>query len=97
MGKGKSLAPIREPGLSILCAEPGLSLAAKGLASYLLTRPQRPITFAELFRVNADPMPLIHGAVRELEAAGMVERVPGRGRGWPRDTSGIRLVRPTGS
>jgi hypothetical protein len=94
MGKGRSLAPIREPGLSILCAEPGLSLAAKGLASYLLTRPPRPVTFAELFRANADPMPLIHGAVRELEAAGMVERVAGRGRGRPLDTAGIRLKFP---
>jgi hypothetical protein len=97
MGKGKSLAPIKEPGLSILCAEPGLSLAAKGLASYLLTRPPRPITFAELFRANADPMPLIHGAVQELEAAGMVERVSGRGRGRPRDTAGIRLRVPVPS
>jgi hypothetical protein len=86
----RNLAPVREPGLSVLCAEPGLSLAAKGLACYLLTRPPRTVTFAELFRLNSDPMPLIYSAARELEAAGIVARVAGR-RGRSRDTAGIQL------
>jgi hypothetical protein len=87
--------PIHDPALSILTAEPGLSLAAKGLATYLLTRPPRPVTRAELFSANSDPMPMINGAIAELLAAGMVETVPGRGRGRPRDTAGIQLRRPT--
>jgi hypothetical protein len=92
---GKNLAPVKAPGLSVLCAESGLSLAAKGLATYLLTRPPRTVTYEELFRVNNDPMSLIHYAARELEACGMVTRVAGRGRGRPRDTAGIQLVTPT--
>ena len=90
----RKVAPVHDPALIILTAEPGLSLAAKGLACFLLTRPPRPVTRAELFRCNLDGMPLIDGAIRELEAAGMVERVPGRGRGRPRDTAGIQLRTP---
>jgi hypothetical protein len=86
--------PIHDPGLSILTAEPGLSLAAKGLAAYLLTRPPRPVTRAELFSANSDGMPMINGAIAELLAVGLVETVPGRGRGRPRDTAGIRLRVP---
>ena len=92
----RNLAPVKEPALSVLCAEPGLSLAAKGLAVYLLTRPPRTVTFAELFRTSSDPMPLIYGAVRELEAAGIVARVAGR-RGRSRDTAGIQLRVPVAS
>jgi hypothetical protein len=88
-------APIREPALCVLTAEPGLSLSAKGLAAFLLTRPPRPITRAELFSCNSDPMPFINAAIAELEAVGMVTRVPGRGRGRPCDLSGIQLVTPT--
>jgi hypothetical protein len=65
----RSRAAIYAPALTVLTAEPGLSLAAKGLAAYLLSRPPRPITRAELFRSSSDPMPLIDGAVRELEHA----------------------------
>jgi hypothetical protein len=90
----RTQAPIREPALRVLTAEPGLSLAAKVLATYLLTRPPRPITRAELFSANNDGMPFIEAAIRELEAVGMVERVVGRGRGRPRDTSGIQLRMP---
>jgi hypothetical protein len=79
------------PALTVLSAEPGLSLSAKGLALFVLSRPSRPITRAELFRSNSDPMPMIDAAIRELEAVGLIERVPGRGRGRPRDTSGIQL------
>jgi hypothetical protein len=88
-----SRAPIKAPALTILTAQPGLSLAAKGLAAFVLTRPPRPITYAELFRSTSDPMPMISGAAAELIAAGMVERVPGRGRGR-RDTGGIVLRQP---
>ena len=92
--QNRRVAPVHDPALTILTAEPGLSLAAKGLAVFLLSRPPRPVTRAELFRCNADPMPLIDGAIRELEAVGMVERTPGRGRGRPRDTAGIQLRTP---
>ena len=88
-------APIRDPALTVLTAEPGLSLAAKGLACYLLSRPVRPISRAELFSANKDPMPLINGAIAELLAVGLVVTVPGRGRGRPRDTAGIILRTPT--
>jgi hypothetical protein len=93
----RTRAPIREPALCVLTAEPGLSLAAKGLAAFLLSRPVRPVTRAELFSSNSDGMPFIESAICELEAVGMVERVPGRGRGRPRDTSGIQLRMPTAS
>lgn len=83
------------PALTVLSAEPGLSLAAKGLATFVLARPPRTITRAELYRCNADPMSMINAAIRELEAVGLIETVPGRGRGRPRDLSGIQLRIPT--
>ena len=88
-----SLAPIHAPALTILSAEPGLSLAAKGLAGYLLSRPPRVVTYGELFRATSDPMPMIVGAVAELASVGMVARVAGRGRGR-RDNAGIILCIP---
>jgi hypothetical protein len=93
----RTRALIREPALCVLTAEPGLSLAAKGLAAFLLSRPVRPVTRAELFSSNSDGMPFIESAIRELERVGMVERVAGRGRGRPRDLSGIQLRVPTAS
>jgi hypothetical protein len=87
--------PIRDPALTVLTGEAGLSLAAKGLACYLLSRPVRPVSRAELFSANKDPMPLINGAIAELLAVGLVVTVPGRGRGRPRDTTGIILRTPT--
>jgi hypothetical protein len=88
-----SRAPIKAPALTVLTAEPGLSLAAKGLAAFVLCRPPRPISFAELFRSTSDPMPMISGAARELLAAGMVEPVPPRRRG-DRASGGIVLRQP---
>jgi len=88
-----SHAPITAPALTVLTAEPGLSLAAKGLAAFVLTRPRRPITRAELFRSTSDGMPFIEAAIRELVDAGMVERVPARRRG-DRASGGIVLRRP---
>jgi hypothetical protein len=90
-----SRAPVKCPELTILTAEPGLSLAAKAVAVYVLTRPPRPITRAELFRSCSDPMPVVNGAIHELVACGLVETVPGRGRGRPGDTSGIQLRQPS--
>jgi hypothetical protein len=86
-----SRAAIHAPALTVLTAEPGLSLAAKGLASFLLSRPPRPITRAELFRSSSDGMPMIDHAIRELENAGMVERVATRGRDGMRERGGIQL------
>jgi hypothetical protein len=85
-------APIHAPALTVLTAEPGLSLAAKGLAAFLLSRPPRPVPLAELFRSTSDPMPLISGAVRELVDAGMVERVASRTRDGMHERGGIQLV-----
>jgi hypothetical protein len=92
MSKNRLL--IRDPALCVLTAEPGLSLSSKGLAAFLLSRPVRPVTRAELFRSNLDGMPFIDAAIRELEAVGMIERVPGRGRGRPRDSASIQLRIP---
>jgi hypothetical protein len=88
-----SRAPIKAPILTVLTAEPGLSLSAKGLATFLLSRPRRPVTRAELFRSNSDGMPFIDAAIRELLAAGMVERVPPRHRG-DRTSGGIVFRQP---
>jgi hypothetical protein len=90
-----SLAPIRAPALTILTAEPGLSLGAKGLAAYLLSRPPRVVTRTELFSATSDPMSLVDYAIRELESVGMIEKVASRGKGRPRDTGGIRLKIPS--
>jgi hypothetical protein len=90
----KPQPPVRDPALTILTAEPGLSLAAKGLACYLLTRPPRPVTYAELFRSSSDGMPFVRAAVAELLAVGLIVTVPGRSRGRPRDTGGIMLATP---
>jgi hypothetical protein len=94
MGMPPSRAPIQAPALTVLTAEPGLSLAAKGLAAFVLSRPRRPITFVELFRSTSDPMPMISGAVRELVKAGMVETVRPTKRG-DRSTGGIQLRQPS--
>jgi hypothetical protein len=93
----RSRTPVHDPALCVLTAEPGLSLAAKGLAAFLLSRPVRPVTRAELFSSNSDPMPMINAAIAELEHVGMIERTPGRGRGRPRDTSRIILRVPNAS
>jgi hypothetical protein len=82
--------PIPSPALIVLTAEPGLSLAAKGLASFVLSRPRRPITRAELFRSTSDGMPFIDAAIRELLDVGLVERLPPRRRG-DRASGGIVL------
>jgi len=84
---------IVNPTLTVLTAEPGLSLAAKGLAAFVLSRPRRPITYAELFRSTSDPMPMISGAAAELVDVGMVERVKPRRRG-DRTSGGIVLRQP---
>jgi len=85
-------APIHAPALTVLTAEPGLSLAAKGLAAFVLSRPRRPIPLAELFRSTSDGMPFINAAVRELANVGMVERVATRERGGMVERGGIQLV-----
>jgi DNA-binding IscR family transcriptional regulator len=72
-------------------AAPDLSLAAKGLMAYVVTRPPGVvITKAELFQASSDPMPTIEQATRELVRLGLVGTVPGRGRG-NRQSGGITL------
>jgi hypothetical protein len=46
----------------------------------------------ELFRATSDPMPMISGAVRELESVGMVERVATRQRDGMKERGGIQLI-----
>jgi hypothetical protein len=84
---------VAAPALTVLTAEPGLSLAAKGLAAFVLSRPPRPISMGELFRTSSDTWPMIRTAVRELADAGMVEVLPPRRRG-DRATGAIQLRRP---
>jgi hypothetical protein len=86
-------APIKAAALTILTAQPGLSLAAKGLAAYVLSRPPRPITRGELFRSTSDGMPFIDAAMRELVNVGMVETVPPTKR-RRNETGGIVLRQP---
>jgi hypothetical protein len=88
-----SKPPVPSPALTVLTAEPGLSLAAKGLAAFVLSRPPRPISMGELFRTSSDPWPMIRGAVRELADAGMVDVLPPRRRGL-RETGAIVLRQP---
>jgi hypothetical protein len=88
------LPPIKAPALTVLTAEPGLSLAAKGLAAFLLSRPRRTITRVELFRSTRDGMPFIDAAIRELVDVGMVERVPTRRRDGMVEHGGIVLRQP---
>ena len=85
--------PIRDPGLSILAVQPNLTLAAKGLAVLVLTRPPRVITRRELFTCNKDGMPFIDAAIRELTDCGLVETVPPKHRG-DRQSGGIILRTP---
>jgi hypothetical protein len=85
-----SRAPIGAPALTVLTGEPGLSLAAKGLAAFVLSRPPRVIRYGELFTSSADPMPMIRMAAAELIRCGLVVAVPAKGRG-NRDGGGIRL------
>jgi hypothetical protein len=73
--------PTANPALTVLFAEADLSLSAKGLAAFLLSRPPRTVTRAELFRSNKDGMPFIDAAIRELEQVGLAVKVPPRRRG----------------
>jgi hypothetical protein len=93
----RSRAYVHEPALSILMAEPGLSMASKAIACYCLTRPPRVISYAELFQVNSDPMVLVRAACAELIHCGLVESVPGRrigANGRSAREGGIRLRQP---
>lgn len=86
--------PINHPALCVVFAEPDLTLSSKGLLAYLLSRPPRVVTRAELFRQNRDGMPMVDASIRELEAAGFVMRVPTRTRDGMREGGGIQLVQP---
>jgi hypothetical protein len=73
---------------SVLAAA-DLSFAAKGLLSYIVTRPPGTvITKAELFQASSDSMPTIEKAAMELVRHGLVGTVAGRGRGH-RQSGGI--------
>jgi hypothetical protein len=74
-----------------LLAASDLSLAAKGLLSYIVTRPPGTVvTKAELFQASSDSMATIESAAGELVRHGLVGTVPGRGRG-NRASGGITL------
>jgi hypothetical protein len=72
-------------------AHPDLSLAAKGLLAYIVTRPPGAVlTKAELFQASSDSMTAIEQAARELVRKGLVGSVAGRGRG-NRQSDGLSL------
>jgi hypothetical protein len=82
---------LTSPAFRSLLADPDLSLAAKGLLSYVITRPPGAvITKAELFQSSSDSLPTIEAAMRELVSKGLVGNVSGRGRG-NRQSGGISL------
>jgi len=76
--------------LTVLFAEADLSFSAKGILAFLLSRPPRVVTRAELYRSSKDGMPFIDAAVTELVTAGLVSLVPARRRG-DRASGGIKL------
>jgi DNA-binding IscR family transcriptional regulator len=82
---------LTSPAFRSLLADPDLSLAAKGLLAYVVTRPPGAIiTKAELFQSSSDSLPTIEKAVQELVRNGLVGSVQGRGRG-NRQAGGISL------
>ncbi len=63
-------------------ADPTLSLAAKGVLAFVLTRPPGTrVTLALLSSSNPDPDAVIEAALRELARSGLVPTAPPEGRG----------------
>ncbi len=63
-------------------ADPTLSLAAKGVLAFVLTRPPGTrVTRALLSSSNSDPDAVIEAALRELARSGLVPTAPPEGRG----------------
>jgi hypothetical protein len=75
--------PITARELRGVLADPGLSLAAKGVLALVWSRPAGAvIVTGELFAASADPMPVIEEAVAELVQAGLLASTrPGRSTG----------------
>jgi hypothetical protein len=77
---------IADAALRDVFEDQDLSLAAKGVLAFVLTRPAGArVTQAELFGSSCDPMTVIEAAVKELARKGLVGTVRGRAG------SGVRL------
>jgi hypothetical protein len=73
-------------------ADPNLSLAAKGILAFVLTRPPGAVvTRAELFESNRDSISVIDAAIKELAQGRFISTVPPAKRSAPRRSGGIRL------
>jgi hypothetical protein len=75
--------PITARELRAVLADPGVSLAAKGVLALVLSRPAGAVIgTGELFAASADPMPVVERAVGELVQAGLLGTTePGRSAG----------------
>ena len=72
-------SPIADSALRHVFEDQDLSLAAKGVLAFVLTRPAGArVTQAELFGSSRDPMAVIEAAVKELARKGLVGTVRGR-------------------
>ncbi len=95
MGQLQRGVAISRRELNGVLADPSLSLAAKGILAFVLTRPAGAvITRAELFESNRDPIKVIDAAIKELAQGGFISTVPPAKRSAPRRSGGITLHQP---
>jgi hypothetical protein len=95
MGQSKRGAGISRREVVGVLADPNLSLAAKGILAFVLTRPPGAVvTRAELFESNRDTIAVIDAAIKELAQGGFVSTVSPAKRSAPRRSGGIRLHEP---
>ena len=95
MGQRKPGVAISRRELNGVMSDPALSLAAKGILAFTLTRPPGTVvTRAELFESNRDPITAIDKAIKELAQSGFISTVPPAKRSAPRRSGGITLHQP---
>ncbi len=95
MGQRKPGVAISRRELNGVMSDPTLSLAAKGILAFVLTRPAgATVTRAELFASNRDPITAIDKAIKELAQSGVISTVPPAKRSAPRRSGGITLHQP---
>ncbi len=95
MGQPQRGAGISRRELHGVLADPSLSLAAKGILAFVLSRPAgKVVTRAELFESNRDPISVIDKAIKELAQGGFISTVPPAKRSAPRRSGGITLPQP---
>jgi len=95
MGRPQRGVAISRRELHGVLADPSLSLAAKGILAFVLTRPPGAVvTRAELFESNRDPLTVIDAAIKELAQGGFISTVAPAKRSAPRRSGGITLHQP---